>query len=215
MLGTVKELYSQINGLNSVVKNIIVIVLVLYSIGIDIYERRNEAYPKKEIVEVQDEPPQDRYAKMVNHLLNQKLESVLLKDQFASNILLLDYHNILVLKEPIEKYKYDSEPKAYIWSRFNYFESWKEVKLVSSEGYLTIYNVESYQYILPKFVELIQESNMKVACFYPIVGVDRYLGMVVVLYKNDPTFEEGYFQKEIVPLTQIISSVMNMNYKKN
>ena len=209
MLGTVKELYSQINGLNSVVKNIIVIVLVLYSVGIDIYERRNVEYPKKEKEEVQVEPTQCRYSKMVNHLLNQKLESVLLKDQFASNILLLDYHDILLLEEPIEKYKYDSEPKAYIWSRFNYFESWQEVKMISSEGYVTIFNVDDYEYVLPKFVELIKESEMKVASFYPIVGINRYLGMVVILYKNDPTFKEGYFQKEIVPLMQIISSVMN------
>ena len=209
MLGTVKELYSQINGLNSVVKNIIVIVLVLYSVGIDIYERRNVEYPKKDKEEVQVEPTQYRYSKMVNHLLSQKLESVLLKDQFASNILLLDYHDILLLEEPIEKYKYDSEPKAYIWSRFNYFESWQEVKMISSEGYVTIFNVDDYEYVLPKFVELIKESEMKVASFYPIVGINRYLGMVVILYKNDPTFKEGYFQKEIVPLTQIISSVMN------
>ena len=69
--------------------------------------------------------------------------------------------------------------------------------------------VDDYEYVLPKFVELIKESEMKVASFYPIVGINRYLGMVVILYKNDPTFKEGYFQKEIVPLTQIISSVMN------
>ena len=75
-------------------------------------------------------------------------------------------------------------------------------------------SIESYKKSLPNLVELLQLCDTHSAAFYPIQGVDCYIGMLVVLYPEKKTYHLGYYQSVITPSIQPLAILLDYNSMK-
>jgi len=59
----------------------------------------------------------------------------------------------------------------------------EEIQKITMRRCLLMHNIQMYRKEYPKFTYLLERSDAKSAVFYPIIGVDSTVGMLVVLYK--------------------------------
>ena len=70
----------------------------------------------------------------------------------------------------------------------------------------------------PKFVWVMHNSGIKIACFYPIIGVKGPVGMLVIGYRGIQTpIDLEYFRRVIYPTIQPLASFLDYDnrYCKN
>lgn len=144
-------------------------------------------------------------------------------DENISNVILLNYHNTLVSSHGLAYtyltglYEYfqgnETKPCINDWKELDYMNYGEEIQKIITARYLLMENVEDFRHIYPKFVYLLEKENVKSAVFYPIIGVDSSVGMIVILYNDYITQNSiDYLNNRITLIIQPLAVLLDYNY---
>lgn len=163
----------------------------------------------------------EQYTIEITPRVHSILEDILTQDEKATNVLLLNYHNTLTSSHGLS-YRYltglcesfqESNPCIDYWKELDYMNYGEEIQKITIRRCLLMHNVQMFREEYPKFTYLLERSNASSAVFYPIIGVDGSVGMLVVLYKqelSELTLDD--IRKAIAPNIQPLAVLLDYNY---
>ena len=64
---------------------------------------------------------------------------------------------------------------------------------------------------MPKFYSKILASNAKTAAFYPIMGSNSPIGLIIILYKNKKEYKMPYYPVVIGPEISKLAAILDYN----
>lgn len=151
------------------------------------------------------------------------LQDVVDKDEDATNVLLLNYHNTLTSSHGLS-YRYltglcesfqESDPCIDYWKELDYMNYGEEIQKITARRCLLMNNTQIFRKDYPKFTYLVERSNAKSAVFYPIIGVDNSVGMLVILYNKEISgITLDHLRKVISPTIQPLAILLDYDYVK-
>lgn len=201
--------------------------IIILLMGIIFYQCNTSEITKLFKQEIQNEAQikQDReqYTIDITPKIHNILEDVIHKDEGATNVLLLNYHNTLTSSHGLS-YRYltglcesfqESEPCIDYWKELDYMNYGNEIQKITMRRCLLMQNITEYRNEYPKFTYLLERSNAKSAVFYPIIGVDNSVGMLIVIYKETVSeLSLDKIRKAIAPNIQPLAILLDYNYVK-
>lgn len=217
--------YRFIDGLSNQVKTIIIIVLLGFTMSIGIQEY-SKVILRDYTEQVQsDKELAEEYTKMITPIINSDMEYILDHDEEASNVLLLNYHNTVTSTHGLS-YRYltsltekrrgiETSSCIRIWKELEYINYAEELERINSNKFLKVDSLAQYERTFPNLTELLQFSKAESAAFYPIIGVNGPIGMIVVIYKSRKTYDIDYYKRTIAPVIQPMSSLLDYNSIKD
>lgn len=225
MLDKLKFLYKVINNLSSNTKTLIIIILLLslFSVGYINYIN----YTIKDYNEQIDKDKYlaESYTKTITPYVNFYCEDILAKDKDITNVILLNYHNTLVstnglsyryLTSILEKKRgFETKSISKLWKELDYMQYGGEIERINDNTYLRLDSIYNYKNSLPNLVEILSLSNAHSAAFYPIKGIQGYVGMIIVIYDKKKEYNLGYYQEVIAPSIQPLAILLDYNSVKN
>ena len=222
-----KRVWNFVDQLNTQLKTIIIVVLVVLLTGFYFNETTKNIL--SDYIETREKEDQklDKYTIEIAPKIHQCIQLIAEEDEDCFNVLLLNYHNSRKSLQGI-RYLYlnciaeapkgiENEQVKQYWSDLEYIYFQDELYKIHRSGFLRIQNIENVRQTLPKLYKKLVISEAKAAAFYPIEGVESPIGMIVVLYKEPMTYQLGSYQKELLPHIQKLSTLLdypNLSYKK-
>lgn len=198
---------------------IIILILNYTSLGIkDIL--RDQARS-----EVLEKEKREQYVIKITPIVNKHLRDIISRDENATNVILLNYHNTLLSSHGLS-YRYltaiceefkgdDSKPCSDYWKELEYMNYGEEIHKINIANCIIIPNLSEMRNSFPKFTYLLERSDFNSAVFYPIIGVDGAVGMLIVGYKNEMTpITTEYIRLVMAPNIQPLSTLLDYNYVK-
>ena len=168
----------------------------------------------------------EEYSLKVSPKIKRQVESIKNKDEDASNVLLLSFHNT---KKSLQGFSYmyltaltdsprgiDDESCIELWTNLPYLQFTDEVERIRRASYLRIDSMESAKERFPQLYKKLKLSGAYAAGFYPIEGIDSEgniapVGMIIVMYNKPKHYYLGYYNECIAPYIQILSTLLNYN----
>lgn len=218
-LDWLKKIWDFINGLNSQVKTIIIVILLLLAgFGCMKYYNQNIIKDYVEVVE-EKERAAEEYTLELAPFINECILEIQKNDEDCQNVLLLNYHNS---KKSLQGFRYlylncitekpkglDSEPVKMYWSELEYIYYEDEFGRIHDNGSLLVTDVDSIKTTFPKIYRKLISCNSKAAAFYPIEGIRTPIGMVVILYKEPNQLHDIEYVNNISPQIQRLSTLLD------
>lgn len=216
-----KSIYDWINGLDSNVKTVLLVLLIVYCFDNTFISNTQSIL--KDYVESahRDKIKAEAYTQMITPQLNNRIDKILQSDENITNVLLLNCHNTITSTHGLE-YLYltaltekvrgiETQNCFNLWKELSYTYYGEEFEKISNNKYLNIDNVEELKKTLPRLSNLLIISNAKHAAFYSIEGENQAVGMVLIFYKKKPSISIDYYQTKIAPNIQVLSSLLDYN----
>lgn len=172
--------------------------------------------------ERQDKYEREQYTVDITPEVNRYIQNVLNFDANATNVILLNYHNTLLSTNGLS-YKYltavcekfqgeDSRPCMKEWKELDYLNYGEEIQKINASKYIMLEDDDKCMRQFPKFVWVMHNSGIKVACFYPIIGVHEPVGMLIIGYHDKVTdVDLEYIRRLIYPTVQPLASLLDYN----
>lgn len=225
ILDWIKKAWDFVNGMNSQVKTLIILVLfgcVTYTQLLEQNQKIIVDYIEK--VEKQNEEDESYTLKMA-HYINEYIYNIQTSDYDCYNVLLLNYHNS---QKSLQGFRYlylncitespkgiaDENLKSH-WNNLEYIYYESELTRIRNNGYLRVENIDSIKSTFPKLYKKLLVSDAEAAAFYPIEGINSPIGMVIVLYKNPKDYSLGFYNKNVAPWIQKLSTILDYQNVKN
>lgn len=220
-----EKIYCWINNLGPNVKTVTIILLMLVTICVG-FKNYAKTILKDYTEQVQkDKQLAEEYTKIITPYVNDCIEKILIADEEASNVILLNYHNTLTsthglsyryLTSLVEK-KRGLETKSClrVWKELEYINYGEEIEKINDNKYLRMNGIDNYKSTLPNLTELLKLSRAQSAAFYPIQGISGPIGMVVVMYQKEKVYRLGYYQSVITPAIHPLISLLDYNSVKD
>lgn len=225
ILDWIKKAWDFVNGMNSQVKTLIILVLfgcVTYTQLLEQNQKIIVDYIEK--VEKQNEEDESYTLKMA-HYINEYIYNIQTSDDDCYNVLLLNYHNS---QKSLQGFRYlylnciTESPKGIAdenlkphWNNLEYIYYESELTRIRNNGYLRVENIDSIKGTFPKLYKKLLVCDAKAAAFYPIEGINSPVGMVIVLYKNPKDYSLGFYNKNVAPWIQKLSTILDYQNVKN
>ncbi len=180
----------------------------------------------KEKLEKIEKTKQEQYVVDITPEIMHTLQNIMSHDFSASNILLMNYHNTLISSNGLP-YKYLTTIREEIgpggdgsvinaWKELDYMNYGEEIIKINNSKFLFFNDINRMQTSLPKFYFLVRQGNFKSAAFFPIVGVNSYVGILVILYKDEKDeITTEYLQKTVFADIQRLSTLLDYDYYKS
>lgn len=168
----------------------------------------------------------EAYTVEITPIVNRHIKSILTRDENANNVILLNYHNTLLSSHGLS-YRYltaicewfkgvDSKPCSEYWKELDYMNYGEEIHKINIENYMYFDTVANYRNSFPKFTYLLERSEFKSAAFYPIIGVNGAVGMLIVGYKGEATdVDLDYVRTILNSNIQPLSTLLDYDYVTN
>lgn len=215
MLHRLEQIWRWIHKLPSSTKTLIIIILLFLYMPTLVVKYQGIQVNKARI-EAED------YSMKTGPMINARLYNILNADQKASNVILMNYHNT---KENPEGYSFKylsalGEASRDIDLRQNFIDLdyivySTEIMRVHNRGYIRCDSIQELKEDFPKLYEKLVNTDIQACAIYPIKGLDRALGLVLVLYKEKPNFYLGYYMEVINKPLQEIASILDYNNMKD
>lgn len=225
ILNWIKKIWNFVNDLNSQVKTIIIIALFFWITYPTLINQNQEAiidYIQR--VEKQD-LEDENYALNMAHYINEFVYNIQKSDFDCFNVLLLNYHNS---QKSLQGFRYlylncitespkgiIDEPLKQYWNNLEYIYYEEELTRIRNNGYLRVEHIDSIKTLFPKLYKKLLVCDAKAAAFYPIEGINSPIGMVVVLYKQPKKYSLGFYNKNVAPWIQKLSTILDYQNVKN
>lgn len=206
-LSRLEAIYGWINRLGPNTKTFVIIVLSI--VCLEISFRGQTRLILKDYVEVaqQEKEIAEEYTKMITPFINKNIESIKEKDLDATNVILLNYHNTLTSTHGLS-YRYltsltekkrglETKSCLRVWKELEYMNYGDEIERIIDNGFLRMDSISKYERSFPNLVELLERSGARSAAFYPIVGIEKPVGMVIVIYHSEKRYYLGYYNTVI------------------
>lgn len=223
-LGKIKQLYELINGINPTVKTLVILLLVGIIAGSTMkYHARSIL--KDYIEYTQDEKRiAEDYTQTVAPMINEYVREILIKDEDATNVILLNYHNTLTSTHGLS-YRYltalteqrrgaNAKNCVKIWKELEFINYDEEITKINNTAGMHIKDASKSYTEFPKITELLQLSRAKSASFYPIHGVEGPVGMLVIIYQTETDHAKSHQDYHTSRELQALSSLLDYNNLK-
>ena len=222
-LGKIKQLYDLVNGINPAAKTIIILFLVGILFGSTI-KFRTEGILKDYIEYAKDEKRiAEDYTQVVAPMINGYIREILAKEDDATNVILLNYHNTLTSTHGLS-YRFltalteqrrgaNAKNCVKIWKELEFINYDEEIAKINSTTGLHFNSLDNTYVEFPKITELLQLSKAKSASFYPIHGASGPVGMLIIIYQQEVKYAsdcQDYHPGEL----QALSSLLDYNNLK-
>ena len=223
-LGKIKQVYEFINGINPTTKTLIIILLVGIIVGSIIKYHTNNIL-KDYIEYTQDEKKiAEDYTQTVAPMINEYVQEILIKDQDATNVILLNYHNTLTSTHGLS-YRYltalteqrrgaEAKNCVRIWKELEFINYDEEITKINNTSGLHIADISNSYTEFPKITELLQLSKAKSASFYPIHGIGGPVGMLIIIYQTETDHARNHQDYHASREIQALSSLLDYNNLK-
>lgn len=198
----------------------LLLIVILFQCNMN---RISQTFRQEIQSETEAKRDREQYMTEITPKVQSILEDVVEKDESATNVLLLNYHNTLISSHGLP-YKYltglcesfqESNPCIDYWKELDYMNYGDEIEKINMRRCLLMENTEIYRKDYPKFTYLVERSGAKSAVFYPLIGVDSSVGMLVVLYNNGvPKLTLDHLRKVISPTIQPLAVLLDYDYVK-
>lgn len=219
ILDWIKKVWNFVNRLDSQLKTVIIIILfICWGYPQIVKQNRDTLINYFEHVEKQNIADEGYTLKMA-HYINEYIFNIQKSDPDCYNVILLNYHNS---QKSLQGFRYlylncltesprglDSEPLKQYWNDLEYVYYENELNKIRNNGYLRIENIDSIKTTFPKLYKKLLICDAKAAAFYPIEGIDSPIGMVIVLYKQPKKYSLGYYNSNVSPWIQKLSTILD------
>lgn len=225
ILDWLKNFWDFVNGINPQLKTVIIILLFcLWGYPYLLEQNHKVILDYIENVERQNFYDENYTLKMA-HYINEYVYNIQKGDKDCYNVLLLNYHNS---KKSLQGFRYlylncitespkgieDQSLKSY-WNDLEYIYYEDELTRIRNNGYLRVENIDSIRTSFPKLYKNLYLCEAKAAAFYPIEGINSPIGMVVVLYKKPKQYSLGFYNSNVSPWIQKLSTILDYQNVKN
>ena len=218
LINAIKWLWKCVNSLHPETRSLIIIVLfgcVLYS---QITESTANLIKEKFQEEVEYNKKAEEYSMTTSIELNHQIQLISEKDQNASTVLLLNYHNNT---QSLQGYKYlylsclteaqkclDCPSILQQWNRIDYIYYADELAKIHRQECLQINDIDEMPNQFPKLYRLVKGNDIGSLAFYTIEGQNSAIGMVVVFYKEKNQCNKNPY-KLILPHIQKLAILLD------
>lgn len=225
ILDYIKKAWDFVNGINSQVKTLIILILfgcIAYNQLLEQNEKVIVDYIER--VERQNAEDENYTLKMAQYI-NQYIYNIQTSDEDCYSVLLLNYHNS---QKSLQGFRYlylncitesikglETESLKPQWHNLEYIYYEGELTRIRNNGYLRVENIDSIKTSFPKLYKKLLVCDAKAAAFYPIEGINSPVGMVVVLYKYPKKYSLGFYNKNVAPWIQKLSAILDYQNIKN
>ena len=217
-----KTIWEWLQKLSPDILRLFIIILLMYVFVGRSVDGVKTMFNQENNKQLQIKQDREQYVVEIMPEVNRLIEDIASKDEDATNVLLLNYHNTLTSTHGLA-YRYltgiceqfQKQPYIDYWKELDYMNYGEEIhKIIMSRG-LFMQNVSDYRKEFPKFSYLLERSNAKSAIFYPILGVNSSVGILVVLY-DKPLKEISVerIKKAINPNIQPLAVLLDYDYVK-
>lgn len=216
ILDRLQRLWNWINNIGSGTKTFIIIVLLAIILPQYIDSRLGFFQDRYETCYKHYKLVAEKYAMSTAPLVYNEVERILMSDKQIQNVILLNYHNT---RENLSGYSYlyvtalaeaarDQEWKQE-WKELDYIDYSKEIERIHRKGYLRVDSLKQIESTYPRLEKKLDFCEAKAAAIYPVEGVNRRLGLIVILYKEKKTYTLGYYQENIAPAISRLTSLLD------
>lgn len=215
-------IYSWLKKQSPEVVRLVCIALLLWIFGNYTATGVKRVLNNSKNTERQDKYEREQYTVDITPEVNGYIQNVLNFDANATNVILLNYHNTLLSTNGLS-YKYltavcekfqgeDSRPCMKEWKELDYLNYGEEIQKINASKYIMLEDDDKCMRQFPKFVWVMHNSGIKVACFYPIIGVHEPVGMLIIGYHDKVTdVDLEYIRRLIYPTVQPLASLLDYN----
>lgn len=215
-------IYSWLKKQSPEVVRLVCIALLLWIFGNYTATGVKRVLNNSKNTERQDKYEREQYTVDITPEVNEYIQNVLNFDANATNVILLNYHNTLLSTNGLS-YKYltavcekfqgeDSRPCMKEWKELDYLNYGEEIQKINASKYIMLEDDDKCMRQFPKFVWVMHNSGIKVACFYPIIGVHEPVGMLIIGYHDKVTdVDLEYIRRLIYPTVQPLASLLDYN----
>lgn len=216
-----EAIYNTINKLGPNTKSIIIILLAIICVIFSTKNLTMQALQEYHSQQVEDKMLAEEYTRVITPYINDYCQRILDLDANATNVILLNYHNTLVSTNGLS-YRYltsiaekrrglETKSCLKIWKELDYINYGEELESINRNNYLTIDDIEQIRTVIPNLYELLSLCGAKSAAFYPIRGIDSWVGMIIVLYPEDKVYPIAYYRNVIMPIIQPLAVLLDYN----
>ena len=223
-----KVIYDWLKKQSPEVVRLVCIILILWVFGHYTASGVRSVISSSKTIEKQDKQDREQYVVYITPHVNRLVQNILNVDPNADNVVLLNYHNTLLSSNGLS-YRYltaiceqfqgrDSKPCIHEWKELDYLNYGEEIQKINAQKYMILEDDDAGLRDFPKFVWVMHNSGIKIACFYPIIGVKGPVGMLVIGYRGIQTpIDLEYFRRVIYPTIQPLASFLDYDnrYCKN
>ena len=214
-------IYEKLNKLGPNTKSIIIIILTIMCVIFSTKNLTLQALQEYHSQQVEDKMLAEEYTRVIAPYVNDYCQKILDLDTNASNVILLNYHNTLVSTNGLS-YRYltsisekrrglETKSCIKIWKELDYINYGEELESINRNNYLTINDINRYKQTIPNLCELLSLCDAKSAAFYPIRGIDSWVGMIIVLYPENKIYPDTYYRSVIMPIIQPLAVLLDYN----
>lgn len=216
-----EAIYNTINKLGPNTKSIIIILLAIICVIFSTKNLTMQALQEYHSQQIEDKMLAEEYTRVITPYINDYCQRILDLDANATNVILLNYHNTLVSTNGLS-YRYltsiaekrrglETKSCLKIWKELDYINYGEELESINRNNYLTIDDIEQIKNVIPNLYELLSLCGAKSAAFYPIRGIDSWVGMIIVLYPEDKVYPIAYYRNVIMPIIQPLAVLLDYN----
>lgn len=177
------------------------------------YDMRNDIKKRKS----------EQYSINVSGNINKCMKSIIDKDNKISNAILCNYHNNITSNANLSYYYFTSITECLgnrvhqcfdIWNEKSYMNYQPELEMMHRYNIFVIDTTnESHIDEFPKLSKLIIDSNAKVGVFISISGINREIGFLLMLYKDDVNISDSDKAEYLYKFNKDIDEIsVLMNY---
>lgn len=210
-------IFSKVNVDNKIL--LVLIALMLFNTNISNINKIERLLEGEKLEKIEAE----RYTERVTPIINTQIQYILMSDPDATNVILLNYHNnnhssqgfsYKYITYLTEKFKDDENMHEEEFKELSYLNYGEEFSKIHNLKYLKVDSLSELQESFPKLYRKIKSCNAKSVAFYPIEGVQEPVGMIIVLYKNNPSNID--LIKALSPRIQRLAILLDYNqFKKH
>ena len=201
----------------------IIMILVVWILGNYTISGIKDVFKDQQTMEQRTKQKREQYVVAITPIVNRHINDIISKDVNATNVILLNYHNTLLSSHGLS-YRYltaiceqfkglQSKPCAEYWKELDYMNYGDEITKINMASCLQLPDLSKARETLPKFTYLLERSGFKSATFYPILGVDGPVGLLIVGYTNKYTDVTIEYIKEVINYNiQPLSTLLDYDY---
>lgn len=221
-----KKLWDYIDKLPSVVKTIVIVLLLgLVTTQYTNYVSKQSLGAYYEYCQKRQDQSEKYTYKMAPEI-KRCLKTIAKKDTAAYDVILLNYHNNTKSWQEFE-YLYlncltDCPSKEMdvdiklIWHDLDYIDYAEEISAIHTQEFLHMNCIDEYKTRFPLLYKKLKTSGACSAAFYVIDGVEKPVGMLLLLYRKTRNYKASYYPADIVPYIQRLSTILDYaNVKEN
>ena len=217
-----QNLWLTIDRMPTTLKTLIIFLtgIIAFYIGTDYIANNTvlEVFSKVK----KDKKESEDYTKSIAPKINTEVNNILNSDTNISNVLIINYHNSTESINGLSYLYMTTLAEAYSDSSIK--KEWREVYYIDYASELdkihkktaTIINVDCNNKF-PLLSKRLKYCNSKYSVWFTLRGVTSEIGVLVIIYKNEPPTDMVYYSKNILDginrLTMLLDYENRNSYK--